>query len=102
MVDPDRNQWTCLVADDDPAIRMLELAAARCGLELKGVGTAREVLEACRPRRQGGKDMRKSKMMLRQPAARAFAMNSGRSALLQSGIVRMSLDLSRISACACR
>jgi two-component system chemotaxis response regulator CheY len=50
VADPEqRDQMTCLVADDDPAIRrVLELAVARCGLELKGFGTAREVLEACR------------------------------------------------------
>jgi DNA-binding NtrC family response regulator len=43
------NQRACLVAADDPAVRrVLELAIARCGLELKGFGTAREVLEACR------------------------------------------------------
>ncbi|HEY1544273.1 MAG TPA: response regulator [Xanthobacteraceae bacterium] len=49
MVDPGHSPRTCLVADDDPAIRrVLELAVGRCGLELKGFGTAREVLEACR------------------------------------------------------
>jgi|SRR6185312_981925 len=49
VADSQPKQRTCLVADDDPAIRrVLELAVARCGLELKGFGTAREVLEACR------------------------------------------------------
>jgi hypothetical protein len=40
---------TCVIADDDPAVRcVLALAIARCGLEPQGFGTAREVLEAWR------------------------------------------------------
>jgi hypothetical protein len=40
---------TCVIADDDPAVRsVLALAIARCALEPPGFGTAREVLDACR------------------------------------------------------
>jgi DNA-binding NtrC family response regulator len=49
MNDPDRARRTCIIADDDPAVRgVLELAVANCDVELKGFGNARDVLDACK------------------------------------------------------
>jgi hypothetical protein len=40
---------TRIIADDDSAVRsVLTLAIVRCGLEPQGLGTAREMLDACR------------------------------------------------------
>jgi DNA-binding NtrC family response regulator len=49
MSDSDHPRRTCIIADDDPAVRsVLELAVANGDVELKGFGNARDVLEACR------------------------------------------------------